>query len=59
MNAAEEGNSPIYDRLIAERGDVVADVARSAERLCRETAEAVDFGAVTGGWGRGITRYPA
>ncbi|MBT2897203.1 hypothetical protein [Streptomyces sp. McG3] len=59
MNAPEEGAAPIYDRLIAERGDVVTDVARSAERLRREAAEAVDFSAVTGGWGLGARRYPA
>ncbi|MEU3099730.1 hypothetical protein ABZ690_34750 [Streptomyces sp. NPDC006967] len=29
-------DSPIYDRLIAERGDVPAQVRREAERVSRE-----------------------
>lgn len=29
-------DSPIYDRLVAERGDVPAQVRREAERVSRE-----------------------
>lgn len=29
-------DSPIYDRLIAERGDIPAQVRREAERVSRE-----------------------
>ncbi|GAA3751693.1 hypothetical protein [Streptomyces tremellae] len=34
----------IYDSLIAERGDVVADAARVAEQTRREAEDALDFG---------------
>ncbi|MEW2546791.1 hypothetical protein AB0910_13590 [Streptomyces sp. NPDC047002] len=34
----------IYDSLIAERGDVIADAARVAEQTRREADRALDFG---------------
>ncbi|MGY0071285.1 hypothetical protein ACWZEH_31840 [Streptomyces sp. QTS137] len=45
MHATERAAAPIYDRLIAERGDVVAVAARTAERARREVAEVLDFGS--------------
>lgn len=36
--------APIYDRLIAERGDVVADAAHVAEQTSRKAADTLDFG---------------
>ncbi|MFF7341936.1 hypothetical protein ACFZAT_32070 [Streptomyces sp. NPDC008163] len=36
--------APIYNVLIAERGDVVADAARAAEQALRETNLTLDFG---------------
>lgn len=44
MNATVTSAAPIYDLLIAERGDVVADAARVAEQTRREAADALDFG---------------
>ncbi|MCX2923343.1 hypothetical protein [Streptomyces sp. NEAU-W12] len=44
MHATERVAAPIYDRLIAERGDVVSVAARTAERTRREVAEVLDFG---------------
>ncbi|WP_190137696.1 hypothetical protein [Streptomyces longispororuber] len=50
MNATEQVTAPIYDRLIAEHGDVVADVARVAEQTRRHAAAVLDFaGAAKGG----------
>ncbi|MFE6593671.1 hypothetical protein [Streptomyces sp. NPDC057781] len=44
MNATVTSAAPIYDLLIAERGDVVADAARVAEQTRREAADTLDFG---------------
>ncbi|MFJ4327414.1 hypothetical protein ACIP3A_30455 [Streptomyces tricolor] len=43
MNATDTAAAPICDRLIAERGDIVADVQRVAEQTRREAADALDF----------------
>ncbi|WP_170102175.1 hypothetical protein [Streptomyces viridosporus] len=50
MKTAGRAAAPIYDRLIAERGDVVAAAALTAEQTRREVAEVLDFGfSSTGG----------
>ncbi|QEV65219.1 hypothetical protein CP982_39910 [Streptomyces spectabilis] len=43
-----EPTAPIYDLLIAERGDVVAIAARTAEETQREADAMLDFSALTG-----------
>ncbi|WP_157839988.1 hypothetical protein [Streptomyces megasporus] len=35
--------TPIYDRLVRERGDIPADVRQVAETTLRSAARAVDF----------------
>ncbi|MFI8930981.1 hypothetical protein C9F11_40695 [Streptomyces sp. YIM 121038] len=45
---APENTAPIYDLLIAERGDVVAIAARTAEETQREADAMLDFGSLTG-----------
>ncbi|MFJ9818461.1 hypothetical protein ACIRU3_25020 [Streptomyces sp. NPDC101151] len=37
------GDAPIYDRLVAERGDP-AEVNRTAARIIHESGRAMDFG---------------
>ncbi|MFJ8146271.1 hypothetical protein ACIQ8D_20450 [Streptomyces sp. NPDC096094] len=49
MHATGTSAAPIYDLLIAERGDVVADAARVAEQTLSEAAETLDFGLPGGG----------
>ncbi|CAL9376972.1 hypothetical protein [Streptomyces griseomycini] len=50
MNTTGRAAAPIYDRLIAERGDVVAVAALTAEETRREVAAVLDFGfSSTGG----------
>ncbi|MGC9500911.1 hypothetical protein [Streptomyces sp. WG7] len=44
MDATATSAAPIYDLLIAERGDVVADAARVAEQALLDTAGTLDFG---------------
>lgn len=44
MDATVTSAAPIYDLLIAERGDVVADAARVAEQTRLEAADTLDFG---------------
>ncbi|MEU0853493.1 hypothetical protein ABZ387_37115 [Streptomyces flaveolus] len=44
MDAAATSAAPIYDLLITERGDVVADAARVAEQILLETTGTLDFG---------------
>ncbi|MEW1873344.1 MULTISPECIES: hypothetical protein [Streptomyces] len=44
MNTAGRAAAPIYDRLIAERGDVIAVAALTAEETHREIAAVLDFG---------------
>ena len=48
-------DSPIYDRLIAEKGDVPAQVRREAERVSREL-ELVMRPAQSPGYGPGLDR---
>ncbi|MFI8215769.1 hypothetical protein [Streptomyces sp. NPDC085932] len=36
--------TPVFDRLVFERGDVPAQVRRDAQRLERELARAMSFG---------------
>ncbi|MEW2811225.1 hypothetical protein AB0929_29675 [Streptomyces massasporeus] len=38
-------STPIFDRLVFERGDVPAQVRQDAQRLERELARAMSFGA--------------
>ncbi|MCV2457770.1 hypothetical protein OEB94_00430 [Streptomyces sp. ICN988] len=42
MSATEPAPAPIYDRLIAERGDAVA-AAFTAEQTARQAADAFGF----------------
>ncbi|MFA3872994.1 hypothetical protein ACSLFT_34635 (plasmid) [Streptomyces sp. G6] len=51
MNTADSATAPIYDRLIAERGDAVAVASQTAEQTRRATAEVLDFGALGTGLG--------
>ncbi|MDN3266947.1 hypothetical protein [Streptomyces sp. MA15] len=51
-------DSPIYDRLIAECGDVPAQVRREAERVHREL-ESVMRPLQSPGYGPGLDRPPA
>ncbi|MFE5511686.1 hypothetical protein ACFQ9J_13850 [Streptomyces sp. NPDC056529] len=44
MNVTITSAAPIYDLLIAERGDVVADAARIAEQTRAEATGLLDFG---------------
>ncbi|MFC8583696.1 hypothetical protein ACFUGD_03855 [Streptomyces sp. NPDC057217] len=44
MDATITSAAPIYDLLIAERGDVVADAARVAEQTRLEATDVLDFG---------------
>ncbi|MFC8176898.1 hypothetical protein [Streptomyces sp. NPDC057325] len=44
MNVTTTSAAPIYDLLIAERGDVVADAARIAEQTRAEATGLLDFG---------------
>ncbi|MET9428431.1 MULTISPECIES: hypothetical protein [unclassified Streptomyces] len=43
MDSAVLGDAPIYDRLIAERGDVPTDVRRVAEETLTQVGRAMDF----------------
>ncbi|MEU2023749.1 hypothetical protein ABZ565_16585 [Streptomyces sp. NPDC016469] len=43
VDATPTSAAPIYDLLIAERGDVLADAARVAEQAMRETTGTLDF----------------
>ncbi|MFI2373466.1 hypothetical protein ACH5AO_00040 [Streptomyces sp. NPDC018964] len=45
MDATDRAAAPIYDRLIVERGDVIAVAALTAEQTRREVAEVLDFGS--------------
>ncbi|MFE0206889.1 hypothetical protein [Streptomyces sp. NPDC058985] len=49
MDASQPAAAPIYDRLIAERGDAVAVAARTVEQTRRKAAEALDFSSLTTG----------
>ncbi|MEU4038802.1 hypothetical protein [Streptomyces collinus] len=40
------GDIPVYDRLVAEMGDVPAEVSRAAAHLLRETERAIDFSSL-------------
>ncbi|MFH8449422.1 hypothetical protein ACH4CD_09275 [Streptomyces fungicidicus] len=51
-------DSPIYDRLIAECGDVPAQVRREAERVSREL-EMVMRPLQSPGYGPGLDRQPS
>ncbi|WP_037842758.1 hypothetical protein [Streptomyces sp. NRRL F-5126] len=48
MDTTRPTAAPIYDRLIAERGDVVADAAHVAEQASRAVADTLDFGLPDG-----------
>ncbi|MFC8536681.1 hypothetical protein ACFUJY_22460 [Streptomyces sp. NPDC057249] len=48
MDTTITSAAPIYNLLIAERGDVVADAARVAEQALRETTGTLDFGLPAG-----------
>ncbi|MFH8369368.1 hypothetical protein [Streptomyces sp. NPDC018031] len=45
MHSTEQTDAPIYARLVAERGDVPADVRQTAEKTLREVERAMDFRA--------------
>lgn len=49
MDAIVTSAAPIYDLLIAERGDVVADAALFAEQTRLEAADTLDFGLSNSG----------
>ncbi|MFE5406927.1 hypothetical protein ACFQ9Z_37720 [Streptomyces sp. NPDC056580] len=38
------GDAPIYDKLVAERGDVPAQVSTEAARILKDAERSVDFG---------------
>jgi hypothetical protein len=46
VSLAAQAVAPIYDQLIAERGDLPAIAARTAERTRREAAEILDFSSL-------------
>ncbi|MFJ3088278.1 hypothetical protein [Streptomyces sp. NPDC086838] len=48
MDTTATSAAPIYDVLIAERGDVAADAARVAEQVLAETNGTLDFGIPAG-----------
>ncbi|MFI6104849.1 hypothetical protein ACIRD2_08190 [Streptomyces sp. NPDC093595] len=56
MDSAVRGDAPIYDRLIAERGDVPTDVRRVAEETLTQVTRAMDFSGV--GAAPGYVRMP-
>ncbi|MFG2126109.1 hypothetical protein [Streptomyces sp. NPDC048710] len=41
-------DAPIYDRLVAERGDIPAEVNAAAARIMREAGRTTDFGPLLG-----------
>ncbi|QNP66993.1 hypothetical protein [Streptomyces genisteinicus] len=43
MSSADRADAPIYDSLVEERGDVPADVRRTAEETLREVGRTLDF----------------
>jgi hypothetical protein len=50
VSSAERAEAPIYDRLVEERGDVLADVRRTAEQTLREVDRAMNFSGVRPAW---------
>ncbi|MET9779144.1 hypothetical protein ABZ023_33685 [Streptomyces sp. NPDC006367] len=44
---------PIYAGLVEERGDVLAETRRTAERALREAGKALDFGLTAADVGSG------
>ncbi|MEU0374181.1 hypothetical protein ABZ070_28790 [Streptomyces sp. NPDC006283] len=44
MSSADRTEAPIYADLVDERGDVPADVRRTAEETLREMGRIFDFG---------------
>ncbi|NUK25599.1 hypothetical protein [Streptomyces lunaelactis] len=46
MSSTDQADAPIYAGLIEERGDVPADVRRTAEQAWREVGRAMDFSDV-------------
>lgn len=47
--ATRHDHPPIYESLIEERGDVLAETREVAERIQRETREALDWRGLGGG----------
>ncbi|MEU5373356.1 hypothetical protein ABZ362_31065 [Streptomyces sp. NPDC005951] len=43
MEATNTSIAPIYDLLITERGDVIADAAHAAEQTRLKAADTLDF----------------
>ncbi|MGW2748968.1 hypothetical protein [Streptomyces sp. NPDC001450] len=41
-------DAPIYDRLVAERGDIPAEVNAAAARIMREVGRTTDFSPLLG-----------
>jgi hypothetical protein len=50
VSSADQAEAPIYAGLIEERGDVPADVRRTAEQTWREVGRAMDFTDVRPAW---------
>lgn len=48
-------DTPIYGRLVAERGDVPAQVRAAAERILRQTPGTVPTGAVRTPHAKGLS----
>ncbi|GHB35768.1 hypothetical protein GCM10010331_23950 [Streptomyces xanthochromogenes] len=46
MNSSEISHPPIYQRLISERGDVLAETRTVAEQAQHEAREALDWSGV-------------
>ncbi|GGY40869.1 hypothetical protein [Streptomyces xanthochromogenes] len=46
MNSSEISHPPIYQRLISERGDVLAETRTVAEQAQYEAREALDWSGV-------------
>jgi hypothetical protein len=47
VSATERGDAPIYAQLVQERGDVPADVRRTAEQTWHEVDHKMDFGLIS------------
>lgn len=52
MSSMNRSEAPIYADLVEERGDVPADVRRTAEETLREVGRVMDFSDVLAPAGR-------
>jgi hypothetical protein len=46
-DVAHTSDAPIYAGLVEERGDVLAEVRRTAEQALREAGRALDFSRIS------------